>query len=661
MNAIKSMSLAVLLGLLTLPVAAQHYRANVRGTVWTPNGSPASAVAIAFTSESTGETRQVVSGPDGAYTVAGLLPGVYRVEAKDSRYPQFVARVSASIAHDVSLDLRFGLVPISVDADVRPTFVALDRYSPAATTRIEGSFLTRLPFDGRNFLATTLIAPGISQGRTGIAANGTDDLFTAYVVDGIYDVDPRLGLPAVRPQLDSIDEMEVRGWPFGAAFGRTAGAQVNVVTKSGTNDLHGGAVGFFRSSTDSWQLGGFAGGPLATNRTFAFANYEGTGADDETFDDPSHLLSLRLDQIVSGSRRLSGRYGLDDGILPGRTGHNAGVSFHTPVGPAVNESRAGMTNVSLGDAVGLVELLESTTYQLANDTTVPIGMHLVTAGAEWYGAKSGFRPEGLTATAWGLFVQDDWHVLPRVSVMAGVRFDRAEVGDTNASDSGASPRLGVVWTTDRDAQMLVRAGYGLYRNFAIFEGTAPELDAWTVSVERQLGRARSYEVAYVSTRGDHMPLSDRSRFNALELQFEQRSETGITAIVSYTYGKWVEEYGPDDVSFRSPFDARHRLNVALAAYLPMGKDRRLFSTGMLGTILSDLELTGILVFQTGRPLDDSDVESSAQKTIDAGLVKNIRFGQRRALQLRAETFNLTNRENPLGPGRRYQLGGRVLF
>jgi hypothetical protein len=654
---IELMSLAVLL---VAPVAAQQYRADVRGTVFNAEGTPAPAIGVTFIREDTGESRRVVSAADGSYTVAGLLPGTYRIEATDAATPQFAVRTGASIAHDMRLDLRLGTVPITVEADVRPTFLAIDRQSPAIDTRLEGSFLTRLPFDGRSFLDATLIAPGMLPGSTGVVASGTDALFTSYIVDGIYDIDPRLGIPAVRLQLDSIDELEVRSWPFDASFGRTAGPQVNVVTRSGTNQPGGGATGFFRSSEDALQLAGFAGGPLATNRTFVFGNYELTGRDEATFDDPSHLLSARVDQIVNGSARLIGRYGFDRLPLPDRTGQLASGSFHTAIGSAVNESRAGMTRVSV-EGTGLLELLESTTYQLANDTSVPLGAHLVTAGAEWYGVKSGFRSDGLTATQWGLFVQDDWRALPRLSIAAGVRFDRAAVSRTDVSESNASPRVGAVWSADPEAQTLVRAGYGRYRNFTMFEGTAPALDAWTFSIERQIGRARSFEAAYVATRGEHMRSSDRSRYDALQLQFEQRSETGIAAVVSYTVGKWVEEFGTDGPSVRAPFDSRHRLVAAFVVLLPFGKDQRLFADGLAAAILGDMELTGIATVQSGRAAADLDANEPAYRSMDAALVKSIALADRRSLQLRAESFNLIDRDNPFGRGRRYQLGARFVF
>jgi hypothetical protein len=75
-----------------------------------------------------------------------------------------------------------------------------------------------------------------------------------------------------------------------------------------------------------------------------------------------------------------------------------------------------------------------------------------------------------------------------------------------------------------------------------------------------------------------------------------------------------------------------------------------------------MELTGVFTMQTGRPLFfRNNGQGDSHRALDGALIKTVRLGERHRLLLRAEVFNLTNRENPLGPGRRYQLGGRFLF
>ncbi|HVH57546.1 MAG TPA: TonB-dependent receptor [Vicinamibacterales bacterium] len=655
---VRLLSLAVLIA---APVAAQEYRANLRGRISNPDGSPAARTTLVVVSESTGETRRVTSDADGRYAVAGLLPGVYTIEASGSGRSKFSIRTSVSISQDRELNLRPGLVPITAEADVRPTFIPADR-SPLLPIRMSGSFITRLPLDGRNVLDVVLLAPGTAPGAFAIVSNGLPDLFTGYLVDGIYDIDPRLGMPAVRPQLDSIDEMEVRSFPLKSSFGRTAGAQISVVTKSGTNELHGGALAFFRSDANRAQLGGFAGGPIAHDRTFFFGNYEFSDDEGDTSSDsPSHLAHVRFDHIVGGSAHVAARYALDeDGILD-RTGQNGGVSFHATGGSLANETRAGLSRISYGEASLLAEFSGAQTYQLSNVTTVPLGGHLLSGGGEWHGARE--LDADHLATVWGLFLQDDFRALPSLSVTVGARFDRAAAADSDESDSGVSPRVGVAWAVDREGQTVVRAGYGLARNYAIFDGVTPSVDEWRIGVQRQMGRSRSFEAAYMASRGEDLTeVAVTSRYDAMQLQFEQRSETGLTTVTSYTYGKWTESFSDADDPIRSPLDSRHRLVSAIAERLPFGKDGRWFTKGTAAKVLGDMELTGIFTLQTGRPLFfRNNEQGDSHRALDGALIKTVRLGERHRLLLRAEVFNLTNRENPLGPGRRYQLGGRFLF
>ena len=651
------LSLAVLL---VAPVAAQQYRANLRGTVWNPDGSAATGVPFVIVSEATGEARHFESGADGRYAVSGLLPGEYRIEARDQAHRGFAIRTKVAVAESRDLDLRLANVSITASADVRGTFVPIDRQTPALTTRLDGTFLTNLPFDGRNFLDVPLMAPGLVPGQFGIASNGLADRFTAYLVDGIYDIDPRLGLPAVRPQLDTIEEVDIRRAMFGASFGRTAGAQVNIISRSGTNQPAGGAFGFFRTDADRAQVGGFGGGPLVEDRTFAFGSYQFSGRDDSLRrTDDSQLLAARLDQLVAGSSHLSARYALDAGELRDRRGQNAGASVHTGRGSVANELRAGFTRIAFGD--GDRRGLESLTYQLSDAATWTQGAHLVSAGLEWYGAKRDLDADELTGTAWGMFVEDEWRASSSLSIDAGVRFDRPDEAEDAGRANHVSPRAGFAWAADREATTVLRGGYGLYRNYTTFNVLAPRVDGWSLGVQRQVGRGRSFEATYLGNRSDDAaPDIERSRYNALQATFQQRSETGITAVVAYAYGKWTETPRHDEDAVRSAFDSRHAVRASFVAALPFGKDRRLFSRGMAAKILGDIEVSGILTLRSGLPAIGDEERGPTYRNVDAALLKNLAIGGGRTLQLRAETFNLSDRRDT-GPGRRYQFGGRVLF
>ena len=252
-------ALLVLLLIAVLPIAApaaQSQRAVVRGVVLDPSGAPAPRIELRFTNEATTQTRRVTSDDQGRYVAAELEPGAYRIEVEGGKFRTFAARVELAIGQDLRLNLPLALETVSTAVDVRASFIAVERDSPALTTRIDNKLVTELPLDGRNFLELSLLAPGTVPAPQGSASsvrgdfafvvNGAREDFTNYLLDGIYNVDPKLGTVGVRPPVDAIREFEVRTSTYDATFGRNGGGQVNIVTHSGTNRLAGTAYEFFR-------------------------------------------------------------------------------------------------------------------------------------------------------------------------------------------------------------------------------------------------------------------------------------------------------------------------------------------------------------------------------------------------------------------------------
>ena len=160
-----------------------------------------------------------------------------------------------------------------------------------------------LPLDGRNFYELTLLVPGAAPAAPGSAGsargdfafnvNGAREDGNNFLLDGVYNIDPKLNTFGVRPPVDAIREFEMLTSSYDASFGRNPGAQVNVVLKSGSNEVHGSlfefhrnaaldARNFFAPAGESKpkyirnQFGGSIGGPLKRDRTFFFGDYEGT-------------------------------------------------------------------------------------------------------------------------------------------------------------------------------------------------------------------------------------------------------------------------------------------------------------------------------------------------------------------------------------------------
>src|SRR5262249_34125499 len=289
--------------LAALSVGAQSHRASVRGVVLDPSAAPIPQVTLQIANEATGESKTAVSGPDGIFVIALLPPGAYRIDVEHQGYKKYVSRLELQINQELWLDVPLTLGNVSEEVLVTAPSVLLEKESAALGTVIDSRNVASLPLDGRNFLELSLLTPGAAPAPQGSASSLRGDFaFTvdgaredaqSFLLDGVYNIDPKLNTPGVRPPVDAIREFEVLTSTYDASFGRNAAGQVNVVTHSGTNSLRGTLYGFFRSRAadarnyfaprnepappyNREQFGASAGGPIARNRTFFFTDYERT-------------------------------------------------------------------------------------------------------------------------------------------------------------------------------------------------------------------------------------------------------------------------------------------------------------------------------------------------------------------------------------------------
>src|SRR6201991_404175 len=285
---------------------AQTHRGTVRGTVYDPNRAVIPGAEVRLTNSETNETRSTTSGVEGEYTLSSLPPGTYRLEVESKgfdpyRYDRVVLNVNQELRADVSLTV---LGPAVVDDFVVPSPVSeLKKDSASLGAVIENRQVEGLPLDGRNFYELSLLVPGAApaaQGSAGsvrgdfaFSVNGAREDANNFLLDGVYNIDPKLNTFGVRPSVDAIREFEMLTSTYDASFGRNPGAQINVILNSGSNDFHGSLFEFHRNAAlDARnffapasepkpkylrnQFGGAIGGPIVRDRTFFFADYEGT-------------------------------------------------------------------------------------------------------------------------------------------------------------------------------------------------------------------------------------------------------------------------------------------------------------------------------------------------------------------------------------------------
>src|SRR4030095_1671098 len=275
------------------------------GTVRDEKGADIAGAKITVTNEATGLQRDFATTGNGMFRVLALPSGNYDVKAEAPGFAtSAVKAVEVGVDQVRTLDL---VLRVGAKAEV------IEVQSDAALTQTESSRVGEiidnrkvedLPLNGRDFAQLARLNPGVAvsgggggqQGGegnvSGFSSNGQRATSNNFLVDGVDNNNYFAGEAAQLPSIDSIQEFEVQTNTFAAEYGRNSGSVVNLVTKSGTNRLHGSAYEFFRndvldarnyfnkaqfpkSGLHLNQFGGTLGGPIVKNRTFFFLNYEG--------------------------------------------------------------------------------------------------------------------------------------------------------------------------------------------------------------------------------------------------------------------------------------------------------------------------------------------------------------------------------------------------
>ncbi|MCI0488149.1 MAG: TonB-dependent receptor [Blastocatellia bacterium] len=302
----KAIAAFLLLSIVLSPVPtafAQTHKASVRGTVTDASRDPVHAATLKLTHRETNEARTTTSDDRGDFVISLLPPGPYTLEIEMMGYKKYIQNVTLLVNQELRMDATLEVGPLAEETLIIAPRTPLKKDSASLSTVIENRQVAELPLDGRNFLELSLLAPGTAPSAQGSAgsvrgefafnANGAREDSNNFLLDGAYNVDPKLNSFGVKPPVDAIREFEILTSSYDASFGRNAGAQVNVVLKSGSNAYHGSAYEFIRNNRldarnffapadesdpeyKRNQFGVSLGGPVIRNRTFLFADYEGT-------------------------------------------------------------------------------------------------------------------------------------------------------------------------------------------------------------------------------------------------------------------------------------------------------------------------------------------------------------------------------------------------
>jgi hypothetical protein len=284
---------------------AQRQSASVAGSVVDASGAPIPQARITVKNLQTGISRETVTNEAGLYTVPALGAGRYSVSVSKQGFstygiPELVLQVDQSAT--ANAQLQVGAVSESIN--VVGQAAAVDTRNSTLNTVITKEMVTDLPLNGRNVLQLLRVTPGTlttsgtfnqaatrpEAGSELISASGGRGNSTTFVMDGGIHEDPYTEVANVLPNPDAVQEFSYQTNNYGAKFAGRGGGVVNVVTRSGTNQIHGSffeylrnakmnARNFFAPRNDGLKRNqyGFAlGGPIKKDRTFVFGSWQGT-------------------------------------------------------------------------------------------------------------------------------------------------------------------------------------------------------------------------------------------------------------------------------------------------------------------------------------------------------------------------------------------------
>ncbi len=290
------------LALLTAGVAlAQVTSGSISGYVLDPSAGGVPKAEVSILEIRSAVKRSVTAAQAGHYQFSQLPPGVYEITAKADRFAETTVRnITLNVQSRLRVDIALSVAGVQSRAEVTAAARAVPTESSDLGAVIDRTRVEALPLNRRDFLQLSLLIPGVlppvedselsSRGSFAMHVNGAREEFNNFLLDGVDNNDPDVNRYNLQPPVDAIQEFKIATNAYSAEYGRSAGGQVNVVTRSGANTWHGFAYEYLRNrvlDADNYfdktgnnkyirnQFGAGAGGALRPERTFIFSNFDG--------------------------------------------------------------------------------------------------------------------------------------------------------------------------------------------------------------------------------------------------------------------------------------------------------------------------------------------------------------------------------------------------
>jgi len=290
----------------SVPLIAQKITGTILGTVTDPSGAAVSGATVTVRNTGTGAVRTTTTSSAGSYTFPEEDPGTYDVTVKAANFKEFISRgVTLDVSSDAVVNAALAVGSATEQVTVEASNVQVETATGAVGNVVEGNEVRELPLNGRNFVELTQLAPGVSpiagfnvvkkglEGGVDFSVNGNNINANLFLIDGVNNNDIGSNRTIlVYPSIQAIDEFKILRNSYGPEYGQAGGAVINIVTRGGTNQIHGGVFydgrndilnantyfnnlnGAKRPPLRRNDYGFNAGGPIIKDKLFVFESEE---------------------------------------------------------------------------------------------------------------------------------------------------------------------------------------------------------------------------------------------------------------------------------------------------------------------------------------------------------------------------------------------------
>src|SRR5216684_2978136 len=309
--------LAVLLG--SAFSFAQGVRSTLVGRVADESGAVIPKTKVTVTNAGTNESRSAETNDNGEFVIPQLAPGEYALTAEHEGFRKEARKgIVLETGQQARLDLTLKVGSITEQVEVSAVAPLLSSENASVGNVVDQKKVVELPLNGRDYLQLAQLQPNVfapASGsnlgfRGGFNVAGNSEISNQYLLDGVDNNDETTNQPLHRPVLDSVREFRVLTGTYSAEYGRQAGGQVIVTTRSGTNQFHGAAWEFhrnapldarsffapFKPAFHRNQYGLVLGGPIRREKTFFFVSWENQNRGQQE----AKLASVPLDAFKRG-------------------------------------------------------------------------------------------------------------------------------------------------------------------------------------------------------------------------------------------------------------------------------------------------------------------------------------------------------------------------